>query len=206
MKSTVHQWKRRGTPCFNLKQPEFLWADICTVKSTHSFLVKKRTDGRKLHGKLLENKVPPAIIATHLIDMNLRMPKTSKHHKMDPNMLVNAAALRQQKGWRWSIGQLGQPFTAPDHRCSLGAWPRPWPESSPVPSDTVSYRRRGACLHQMTPEPKSRGSDGGEDRWHACRSVHLKGGRRFKRGLWAAWGVCECVYSCVKGGGCQPCN
>lgn len=48
---------------------------------------------------------------------------------------------------------------------------------------------RGACLHQMTPGPK--GSDGGEDRWHACRSVCLREKRLLKR-LFE-----ECVLSCV---------
>ena len=48
------------------------------MKSTHSFLVKKTTGGRKLHRKLLENKVPPAFIAAHLIDMNLKIPTDAK--------------------------------------------------------------------------------------------------------------------------------
>lgn len=56
----------------------------------------------------------------------------------------------------------------------------------------------GVCLHQMTPEPKGRASDGGEDRWHACRSVHLREGGFLKRLFWTRREMrarlCVCVF------------
>lgn len=75
------------------------------------------------------------------------------------------------------------------------------PDHDPVRSQTrcgVTQCRtdaQGACLHHMTPEPKSCGSDSGEDRWDACRSVHLRERGVLKKGsLSRLRSVCICVW------------
>lgn len=49
---------------------------------------------------------------------------------------------------------------------------------------TVSYQCLGSVSPPDDTEPKGRASDGGEDRWHACRSVHLREGGFLKRLFW----------------------
>lgn len=96
----------------------------------------------------------------------------------------------------WSICQLGQPYTAPDCCCSLKARLRPWPESSPVWSDTVSYRRPGSV-----PPPNDTRAEGPGFRRRRGQMTCMplgssEGGRLFKKGLWAGWGVC--VFVCER--------
>lgn len=81
-----------------------------------------------------------------------------------------------------SVRQLGQPFTAPDCQRSLEACPRPWPESSPVWIDMVSYRRPGSV-----PLPDdTRARLGFRQRQGQMTRMPLglsKGGKLFKKAL-----------------------
>lgn len=98
--------------------------------------------------------------------------------------------VQTEDGWdrRRSVRQLQHPFTTPDCCSSPEAWPRPWPESSPVWSDTVSYRRPGSV-----PAPDdTRAGLGFRHRQGQMTRMPLslsKGGKLFKKGLWAGGGA-----------------
>lgn len=105
--------------------------------------------------KSLQNKAPLAIIETQVA---FRDSFASKQHKEDPDMRTDPA--------EWRVGDLSVSSNSHLQHLTAAAASRPArdPEQSQAPCGVTRCRTdaRGACLHQMTPEPE--GSDGGEDR------------------------------------------
>lgn len=124
------------------------------------------------------------------------IPNTSKQHKEDPNMQTDRAEWRQ-RGWRviylsartaiYSTWLLLQPrglTTTPARVKPSAEWHGVVPTSG------------GACLHQMTPELKGRGFRRRRGQMTCMPLGSSKGGRLFKKRLWAGWGVC--VFVCER--------
>lgn len=171
------------------------------MKSTHSSVVTTRTDGRIKSGKTAtEQSLTDYYSNTRDTDDFPDfpdIPNTSKQHKEDSDMYTDPAERRRR-------GRGGVIYLSA-RTAIYSTWLPPQPRGLTA---TLSRVKPGVEWHGVAQTPgeyasarwhqswRDGGSNGGEDRWHACRSVRLReGGAFLKRGSLSF--AEECVYSCV---------